>query len=673
MSTDVSAGLSNSAGLSEGRTFYARDLMKIPCDDIWNYWGEGALEKFNLVFDDGVVTTNVGRTAFSRYHWELLQQFPEVPVLKSYHFTAGMPSVDTSLDLFSNIVKQIHTTYKNQFNYEELWRKVYQQVNALYNSGIVEMEAFQIGGTALDLLRVYKHPDVWAANSTVKPNKTSIKTTQDTIAKVIMTAPELDDNHYVRLARSKAVKLDQFCQIIGPRGWMTELTSEMFKHPITRGYFQGIISLHDSLIESRSAAKSLYFNKKPLRDVEYFNRKMQLLVSVVHTLVYEDCGTSGYLETRVDANLFKGLEGMNFFDEEQQLWRPIYLEERSKIVGKTLKVRAAMFCRYRGSGTVCSTCFGEISWSIPYKTNLGHVSATEMCQEGSQLVLSVKHYDGSAVAMDVNISDYEKQFIVQGSDTGLLQLNSSLQRYQNVTLMLEAKPKGVAEGASGISDIRRVEDLENVSAHRLTSFTEASLELEDEDGDKVYETVTVSSGPRLGSLTLEFLRYALDGRYVIGDDNYYHVDMSDWDYSQDVFTIPLRHMNTLDYMSEIEAFLRSSSDNKKSKMISKGKRLVDYTSAQEALLDLYEMTSQRLSVNVTHLSVILLSFMRGVDDYRLPEYDAPARFETYNKLLENRSHGQLMFYEGQPKALMDVNSYLRDNRPQGLLDPLLML
>lgn len=657
-----------------GRTFTARQLMEVPCDKIWSFWGKETLEKFYLVFDDGEVVTNVARTALCRYLWEILRDFPEVEMSKKFHFTSGYPSVDTTRDILSAMVRRIHEVYDHDFNYEELWRTIYKQINHLYNDGIVEMEPYQAGGTALDMLEVYDHPIVAKANREVQAGEISVKVAQDIIHKTIMTSPDLEDNHYVRLARSGCVKIEQFVQIIGPRGNMTDINSSMFRYPITRGYFQGIISLHDSLIESRSAVKSLYFNKKPLRDVEYFNRKMQLLCTVVHTLRYDDCETDGYLEFKVDSNLFKGAEGANFFDEEKKVWRPMMIEDRQKVIGKVTKIRSPMFCRYRGNGQVCIKCFGEIGWSIPYKTNLGHVSSTEMCQEGSQLVLSVKHYDGSAVAIDINISEYESRFIRPGTDTGTIRLNPLIKGY-NPVLMLESRPKGTAEGASGISDIRHLDDLNNMSPYRLTSFNDAVIELENEDGGFSYETVSVCSGPRLGSLTPDFVRYALSDHYTIGNDGFYHVDLSDWDFDLDVFTIPLKHINMLDYMSEIESFLRSSSDNKKNKMISKGKRLVEYTSAQEALLDLYDMTSQRLSVNIAHLGVILLALMRSAEpnNYRLPKYGEPAKFETHTRLMEGRSHGQLMFYEGQPKALVDVSSYMQDNRPAGILDKLLML
>lgn len=655
-----------------GRTFYARDLMKVPCEEIWDYWG-GRLEKFHLVFDDGEIITNVGRTHFSRHHWEILKDYPEVPLLKSFHFAEGAPTVDTSLDLLSNIARVTYLTYDHNFNYEDLWLSIYRRVNELYNLGIVKMEAFQTGGTALDMLDIYLLPEVSQANRQVQAGEITIETAHKIIKKAIMEDPRLRGNHSARLARSKAIKLDQFAQIIGPRGVMTDGDSTMFKHAITRGFFQGIISLHDSMIESRSAVKSLSFTQKPLQDVEYFNRKMQLLCSVVHTLRYDDCQSEGTLSVKMTPGLFKGFEGKRYIDPETGTLKTI-MEEDRHLIGQRLQIRSSMFCRHRGKGEVCIACFGAIGWSVPYKTNLGHVCSTEMCHEASQLVLSIKHYDGSAVAVDIPLNEYEQRFIQNGSETGRLKLNRRLASL-NIELLLESRPKGHAEGASGISDIRADMDLNVLSPYRITSFSDVSFRVTAKDGSQSYETINVSSGPRLGSLTIEFLKHVLNDNFTIGDDGFYHVKLDGWDFDDDVFTIPLRHINMLDYMSEIENFLRSTTENKKVKMISKGKRLVDYVSAQEALLDLYEMTCQRLSVNIAPLEVILLAMMRGTDeyDYNLPAFDAPAKFETYNRLMENRSHGQLMFYEEQPKALVNVNSYLRDDRPPGILDDLLFI
>lgn len=650
------------------RRLHARDLLNCTSNEIWGMPDE----RFTLVFDDGELVTTTRRTIFSWYHWQVIYKYSKCPLNMSHHIGDRHLTSDTTLDILSSFVRCCHDAYNHDFEWEELWKLIYDIVNEIYNVFVVKCEAYQTSSNILDYLEIYFHPPIHEVNKNLQPNQLSITGSYNVIEKEILKSDELRDNPVAQAARGKLVKIDQVCQIVGARGYMTDIDSNMFEEPILVGYLEGITSLYDALIESRSAVKALSFTKKPLRDVEYFNRKMQLSTVVVHTLLMSDCGSNEYVEVKVTASIFKGIEGKRYLDEKRGL-TTIYAEDRH-LIGKTIQMRSPMLCRHRGDGKVCVGCFGEIGYSVPKKTNVGHVSSTEMCHEASQLVMSVKHYDGSSVVMEIDISDYEKRYIaVSKTKSGHIKLNPDLKAFSPF-LLLESSPAEPAEGAAGISSIKSVAEIEHASIHRLTSFREVAFEVTNDHGERMADTVSVSSGPRLGSLTKEFLAYTLEQGYEITDDGYYRIDLAGWNFEQEIFALPLKHLNMLDYMNEMEAVLRSSSDSKKGKGASAPKKLITYTSAQEALLDLYELVSQRLSVNMVHLEVILLSLMRSTEEnnYNLPHFGQPAKFETHSKLMDKRSGTGVMAYQNQPNFITDVNSYLRADRPAHVLDPLMI-
>jgi hypothetical protein len=648
------------------RRISARALLNYSNEEMWSLPDE----QFVLEFDDGTLITNTRRTIFSFYHWKIAKQYPRTPLLVHHHMGNKPLSPETSLNILSNYSRDVHNAYADDYDREELWKLMYEIVNDIYNTFTVRCEEYMTSSDILDYLEIFDHPDIATANENVRPNQKSLDFTTDKIIEVMKTDDSLKDNAVARAVRANLVKVNQVAQIVGPRGYLTDIDSNIFETPILLGYFEGISTLYDSMIESRSAAKALTFTKKPLRQVEYFNRKMQLSTSNVHDLVMGDCGTKKFSTITIDKHLLKCMEGKYYIDGERLI--AIGLND-THLIGKTLHVRSAFYCAYRGAASVCSCCFGELAYSVPLNTNLGHVSSTEMCHEGSQLVMSVKHYDGSSKVIDVEISESDSRYVKAGSRVSTLALNPKLKAYKPFLLMV---PNGKSiEGAEGLTNITPTSDVELLSVQRTTSFRDVIFGTTDPEGYVIEDYVTVSVGSRFGSLSREFLKYIQQVGYTITDTGMYRVELEDWGFDEDVFILPMRHLNMLDAMSEIEVFIRSPRDPNTDKRIGNSKKLIDYTSLDEALLDLNEMVSARLSVNIAHLEVIMLSLLRSATDphdYRIPDIEEPAMFESHSTLMEKRSMSVTMAYERQPQTFEDVDSYLITNRPKHILDAMII-
>lgn len=668
------------------RRILARDILALTPEQVWLLPDE----RFILVFDDGELETTTRRTIFSYYHWEVHQHYPKIPLKTAHHIGLRDLTADTMLEILSVCSRDVDEAYiakdkpeadytqiaplgqyKELYDRERLWKLFYEISNEIYNVFSVKLEPYQTSSDILDYLEIFDHPEIAEANANVRPTQISLDQTYRKIAEVMKTSESLAHNPVVWAVRSGLVKLAQVNQIVGPRGYMTDVDSNIFNRPIIKGFFEGITDLYSSMIESRSAVKALTFTKKPLRQVEYFNRKMQLSASNVKSIIMGDCGSDQYIEVKVTTTLLKGMEGKFIRVDDKTLKAVVPADKH--LIGKTVLMRSPTKCRYRKGGHSCAVCMGELAYSIPYNTNLGHVSSTEMCQEGSQLVLSVKHYDGSSEVDAMVLSEHDQKFIYEGVNPGTILFNSKLQSAQPY-MLLDPTSKPPMEGASGLATLNQRTDIDSLSIHRVTSFRDITIGYQVND-KQVEDYVSVSESGRLGSLSRDMLRYIVQVGYEIDDKGFYRVDLSGWDYSRIAFELPLRHLNMLDYMSTIEVFLRSPTEATRDSRVGSSKKLIDYTSIDEALLDLYEMASSKLSVNIAHLEVLLLSLMRhGQDpnDYRIPGLDEPAMFERHSKLMEMRSMGAGLAYERQPAMIEDVDSYLVTNRDSHILDPMII-
>lgn len=652
-------------------TLYANDILSMTEDEIWSMPDE----TYTLAFDDGEIVTNTRRTIYSWYHWEILREL-NVGLKKRHHMGKGYLTVNTTLDIMSYISEDVHYTYgEDGYDREHLWKRIYETVNHIYNVFIVKLAPYQTSSNIMDYIQIYRQKDVAEANANLRPTQAGLDAAYAKITHATMKAPELDRNPVARATRMGLVKQDQVNQIVGPRGYMTDADSNVFSdEPLMTGYLEGVTSAYGTLIESRSAVKALIFTKNPLQVVEYFNRKMQLATSYVKTLHKGDCGSTHYAEIFMDVGMLKGFEGKYFLNESTNKLEPITLQRRD-LHHKLLKIRTPTKCHYGKDGGVCYTCFGQLAYQVPENTNLGHVSSSEMCQEGSQLVLSVKHYDGSSVVMVIEFSDHDKQFIYEGTDPGTLFFQHGLMG-REAYLVLDTVERPPVIGGAGLSAIKPSTNVYDLSIHSITKFKDVKIGFTNNKGELVESYISVSQGSRLGSLTHEFLAYVQDVGFTILDDGSYRIELKGWDFDKPVLALPMKHRNMLDYMSDIEDFLRSPQDTGRDSRTSIATpKLIDYDSIDKAIIDLYDLVSSKLSVNVAHLEILILAMMRSADDpdnYNFPEVGEPFMFERHRRLMERRSLGGELAYERQPAVLEDVDSFLIRDRMSHVLDPMVM-
>lgn len=651
--------------------YSARDILAMSPEQLWAL-PEGQML---VVFDDGdAIETTTRRTIFSAYLWEYHRLYPKVPLTRHHHIGDRRLGNRTHLDILGKCLWDTYDVHAGTLDLADLTRIAYETTNRLYNDFTYNLEAYVSSVSILDFIEVMDHPEIKKANAAAKPTESSINQTYDAIESVLRDPKALLRNPVADAAKSGLVSMGQILQCVGPRGYVTDIDSTIFRRPILTGYVEGFSKLYDSLIESRSAAKATSFSRDHVADAEYFNRKMQLLTETfrrVHGVAEvadgmlmniskdpskRDCGSKVYRNIRLRSSDLRMLSGKYHLTTDNEL-KPI-LETDRHLVGKQLKVRSVFDCRLEDREGVCATCFGELALSIPGITNVGHLCATQLCEMVSQSVLSTKHLDHSSTVDELPLTDYERKYLRLGADPNHIGLAASL-KGKSIHLVISS------DEAENLSDIQHTDNVKELSLSRISELTDIVLIVNKGKKDETRVPLPVSIGSRKSSMNHKLLEYIKVRGWSLTGDGDYVVDLKDWSQEDTLFELALKHINMLDFMDSIEHMVKAT--GRKPKL----KSLRDFDDPWAALLELYELVSSKLSVNVVHLELIILSTMivsSKDNNYNIPLPGEPFEFGSYEQTMSMRSMVPRLAYKKQEPELYNPKSYVFTDRPSHLLD-----
>jgi hypothetical protein len=662
----------------------ARKLLAMTTDDLW----DTLTGRFILIFDDNQeLETNWRKTVISSYAWEFHRQWGKTPLLKHHHIDGVLGkkrySASTPLDLLGNCMWSVYEIYGDAVGRDVLAQRIYQLNNIIYNEMSYRCEADVGSMDILDWMEVLDHPKIIAMKEKVKDavNKTPdeggrmIKEAYGVIDDVLGNGQDLPMNAVSLALRSKLVNANQVQQSIGPRGYLTDIDSDQFRYPIIPGYVEGIRSLYDSVIESRSAAKALQFSKSPLQEAEYFSRRLQLMCQTVRNLHQNcDCGTTETLRWQVRGKevneegdeVFGGdlplLLGKFYVDEKTGGLRVIRGDkyDQENLIGKSIRLRSVIHCAHPDPYGVCATCFGELSLSVlDDRTNLGHMCCTSMTQKSSQSVLSVKHLDSSAAVEPASLTPDEKKFFKISAD-GMSYLLADRLKGKTVKLIIPAM------FAPNITDVLANHSIDDLNIRQVSEMREIAVQVKEGNVEFDPERVNTSKDRRLASLTYPMLRHIRKVRWDFNANNDYVIDMTGWDWNEPVMTLPLIHFNMSDHSKDIASMLESS----KKQMEARDKDV----SPDAFLVELYNLVNDKLTVNLAVLEVVLYGAMiisAEEDDYRLPKPWTDRGLGVMDMTMDRRSLSATMAYEGHYDVFISPESYTKKNRPDHPMDALI--
>ncbi len=653
----------------------ARKMLKYTTEELW----ENLTGEFICRFDDGDLHTNYKECIFSSYAWELHRLYPKTQLLKRHHLKTvigdNRVSSSTHLKLIGNCLWSVYDAY--QFDnidrvklLDTLAEIAYIITNRIYNELTYRLEEYVTSIDILDFIEVTNHPKLLKAMSDLKPTQDSISNVYSEIKEIINDRENFKDNPLAKAVRSSIVDINQVMQCIGPRGFLTDIDSHQFKKPVMRGYVQGIRSLHDSMVESRSAAKSLAYSNDTLQKSEYFSRRQQLICQNVQNLHMVDCGSTQYLMWRVrDAkyegnvkirdNDLKTICGKYYFDDDSNSLKIIKITD-DHLIGKTIKIRSVVAgCMHPDPYGVCEVCFGETSLSIPAKTNLGHAACVSMTEKISQIVLSTKHLDGSATIEGISLKPFEKKYLNAPVNGNLYYLNPDLKNKQ-LSIIIEPSC------APGLTDINLVSDVKKLNISRVSEFSTIVLVISDSKGTDIVP-INVSVNKRFSNMSHSFLKHIKTYGWTVNKDNKYSIDMLNWDYSLPLLSLPMRHFSMGDHQSEIAVMLEATV-----KDLTYRDSVISPTAM---LIEFHDLVNRKLSINLAILDIVVYSSMvvsANDGDYSLPKPWTSSGIGVMRLLLNNRSIAPAMAFERHKDSISAPSNYINTNRPAHIFDSLIL-
>ena len=667
----------------------ARDIAGMSISDVWNLPDED----IRLTFDDGTIDTSMRETWYSRYAWEIHNQYPKTPMLKSQHIEGIRITPTTHISLMGSVFFTCVETYKalgTPVNKEDLCRIIYKSYNRLFNDTITLLPEYVGTISVLDFLDIYDHPNVVEAYRVLHSKEfvtpEDIDECYNVIKTTTYTAPELTNGNLASALKSAVVKMDQALQNIGPRGFVSDSDGHIFRNPILTGYLEGHVLLKDSMKDSRSAAIALHNQTEPMKQSESFNKMLQLssanlprlhqqydnalidhlepllspLQDYDHRNMIEDCGSTDYhIQTVASKKDLVNMAGISFWNEDTQKLEKIK-DNRTELIGRTLKMRLAPSCKINDRGGVCLTCYGDVGIGLPIGSNVGYVSCTAFNQKTTQNLLSTKHLLRSMVADQFVIRQGDKKYIENGGKDSIL-INHRLQGKTYYLYFPEAC-------ASTLQDLKYIDDAKSLSPWRMSELENIRLSVKGNDGVFEFADIEVSANSRLSSFSIEMLSYIKDKGWDSDENGNYIVDMSDWDVTSPFLVLPLKQFSMIEYVLRIKKCIQGGSGGRDVKP------LRGYDTVNEAITGLYDLVSLKLDVNLSHLATIILTLMAedvANNDYRLPKDKMKGEIVQYKDSIRMRSLSAMLAYQHQFDILYSPSSTLYTNRTSHPLDALI--
>lgn len=645
--------------MSNVRKYTVRELLNMSKEELWNL-PPGQLD---IEFDNGVVERHTSRrTIFSVNAWFLARLYPDIPIYPEDHI--GNSNV-TKMSIFNRCSKVLERWYDKYpkaktEEIERVWELVYLMSNDVNNTFSKNLDEYVASINAIDIAGVLSHPKIKQLNDEVR----SIKhlSDQDIIRciaqckQVLLHEPDLSRNEFAISVRSGVVNLDQALQVISPIGNRSDVDSRMFPEPIRNGVGHGLVSLYESMLESRAAARAIVFHEEALRSSETSNRLTQLVCAAIANLHRGDCGSRDYLEfTLSEKRHLRDYSGQYYLDPPTKTLR-VLKESDTHLLNQTIPFRNVLTCQTADRYGVCSVCYGQLSRSIPEGSNLGHGSPTVLIGFLSQLILSTKHLDRNAAAEILQLSNEASMYFIMANDRRRIRIHS---RFESGSAKLLIPLTSIPE----VNNLAYLDDIESICLERFSSIDQVALM---ENNESFQQDVQLSRTARL-SLTRPFLAYMRKRGWSIIDKDIC-VELDQWDFNENVMVLPILQFSSPEFMKQVTAFLSGT----KSAANKNRKSSLQYADIARMLMEFNDMVAMKLQVNIVHLSIIILAHkvVSGMDKWTAEDWDLrppipkpSGRIGSQTDLLVNRSVATTWASVQQADPVIKWQHFMAVNQP----------
>jgi hypothetical protein len=634
--------------------------------------------EFYLEFSDGILFTNERETIITMPLWDWIRKRP-IELKMSYHLSHVLSkrfyNKNSHMELLNTIHWAIYDTYKRFGRFgdyellEELVEEFYVWGNQQYNLMAIWMEEEVSTVSIGDVIRLFDVPEIDELLKAARPTEESVIGTTNSITKLLgkSVIPAIKNNNVVRMARAGVIKLNQLVQGIAPTGYIEDIDGSIFPNPLMSNYTDGHRSLHDNMVESRKASQAIEATKAELEDAVYQSRRQEILNEILMTTHPGDCGTKHYKVTKLKRD--NGLtesdlvlhSGKWYYEPEDptQTLKEI-TEADDHLYDKIINMRTINHCAHRDSNGVCETCLGTMALTIPRRTNLGQLMTTDLYAFIIQRQLSKKHYLANSVVQKLQVTGDDAKYLSVGKD-GISYYFTPEMQGKNFKIYISHD-----EGKS-LADLMYLESIERVAISRLTEIGSMSMEIDyGMYSDRL--PFVLGTGKRMASLSHEMLQYVKEMYWDIENKtNNIIIDMSKWDTTKPFAYVPMKNDSLIDFSVGFKSHIES--EVKKEEMRD---QMID----PDMFLDeTYELLNKELSINHAQVEVAVYGIMvrsAANGQYALPKPWSNQGIGVMSRAMAMRSLAATMAFEKHTIIFSSVESFIVRNRPDHLMDSVLM-
>lgn len=644
----------------------AQAIASMPYDDLFKIPSEWHTVKFA----DGELTTKDRITKLSAMLWAPFKHYPAVPILKEHHLQEQRVTAKSLVKMLNKIIWHIYDNNPTPVDPEYLARLAIEAKNIFYNQATTKLSEYLATLSMFEINEVWQHPLVREANTDIEPTTHGIEgVAYKKLKDVFMDPNNFIGNSIIEGLKSGTQKIEQLYQAFGPRGFPTDINSDIFPEPVLTGYIEGIWGLYENMVESRSGTKALLYNKELLRVTEYFNRKSQLIAQYVQNLHRGDCGAD-YITFPVMKGYLKAMNGKFYLNEETGKM-DVMTGEETHLIGKRIKMRSVVGCIHKDPQGICTTCYGLLADNIPHGTNIGQVAAVSIGDKITSAVLSTKHTDATSAVEQYKLGGTEAKYLREGAQSETLYLKKELQN-QGFKLIISRNE------APCLADVLLIDNLHGYPPTSASEMTRCGL-VRNVNGEDVGDVLTVSLYNRKASLSLDMLKHVKHVRWTPDDRGNIIIDLDGFDFDLPFLTLPYKHVNMYEVMKRFQSFLHSGSDTEGSKLSSdkvgftSKTYLKNYTNIIEGVVATAQLINEKISLPLPHCEVLAYAMtVKSIQqkDFNLPKPGINGQFEKYNKLMQSRDLAGTMAFEKQHEPFVNPASFLytrRNDHPYALM------
>lgn len=662
--------------MAKQKVLPVRELYKFSCEEI----KLGLTKDQDILFEDNVVIHHTYReTVLLRFILELYTVIPNVLIVSKHCFknfyTNDLFTAKTINKAFSVILEDAVAVYAKPNNdrklLEPLYANMYRVINNIYNNLAYELPQYTNSINILDLLKIQFNNelldsmrDVYNFRGKEDTYKTveRVNKTYSVLDNILRENNELRDNVVARGYRSGTINANQVKQVLASRGYVTELDSNIFKYPIASSFTLGMTDIYDQAIESRSGARALYLSTRAVQDSEYFARELQLTTMIVEKLVDGDCGQRDYIDwlvrpkgdgvSKPDLN---NLIGKYYYNEETKQ-EEIITANSKHLEGKVIKLRSAINCKLKDPRCVCTRCFGELSYTIPVHSNIGHYCSTAVTEKITQSILSTKHLSTSANSGDVHLDINAQKFFQVKNNNYYFNQQSRTKKivYRLVVNQYEA---------FGFKDINQSTDIKKLNLSRVSLITKLMLQVDEGEGKITDYPIHIEDNKKKGSFTYDLLSYIVKYGYSLNSYDNYVITLDKWDFKNPLITMPELEYNFLTLAKNVKSLFKTI------KIVKNEYKSVE--SPESLLQKAFDTLNYKLDINLALLEIIVYAFtVKSIKDkdYSLGRNVEDRQLMKLGDLIANRSLGAGYGYEKVTNLILNPRSFYGKNRVSHPMD-----